>query len=180
MMNKGNVIDMTARRRAQVKGVESESKPAREEEPSTAVLDMTERRNEMLLQERRQVRRTILSEFIGAFAVIPGQGLCRVTIYDISENGVAFDLEQSAGHFEEGEEVAMRVYMNRTTYFPFVVQVQNIRDVTDEGMHRHGANFVKGTVNDLALHHFIKFIENVSASLRQDNGDVVMVSNLNE
>ena len=44
-------------------------------------------------------------------------------------------------------------------------------------MVRHGAGFVVGTINDVALHHFVHFIESVSASLETDNGDV-MVSSL--
>jgi hypothetical protein len=31
---------------------------------------MTERRNQILVEERRQVRRTILTEFVGAFIVL--------------------------------------------------------------------------------------------------------------
>jgi hypothetical protein len=50
--------------------------------------------------------------------------------------------------------------------------VTNGRAIEDEGVVRHGANFIKGSVNDVALHHFIKFIETVSASLKTDNGDV--------
>jgi hypothetical protein len=42
---------------------------------------------------------------------------------------------------------------------------------------RHGCGFVKDTVNEEALYHFVRFIETVSASLRTDAGDV-MVSNL--
>jgi hypothetical protein len=141
------------------------------------VVDMTGRRNEMLTQERRLVKRTILSEFVGAFAVVPEKGLQRVAIYDISETGVAFDLPAEDGAFNMGEEVAMRVYMNQHTYFPFIAQVHNVRRVIDEGVVRHGAGFVRGTINDVALHHFVRFIESVSASLETDHGDV-MVSSL--
>ena len=81
------------------------------------------------------------------------------------------------GKFQNGEEVAFRVYMNQQTYFPFVVKVTHLREIHEEGVYRHGANFVKGTVNDVALQHFVKFIETVSASLQTDHGDV-MVSNL--
>jgi hypothetical protein len=141
------------------------------------VLDMTTRRQEMLTHERRKVRRTILSEFIGAFIVIPGQGLQRVSIYDISEDGLAFDLDSEFGSFKAGEEVAMRVYLNNQTYFPFIATVANTREVPEEGVSRHGCGFVKGTMNDEALYHFVRFIETVSASLKTDGGDV-MVSNL--
>jgi hypothetical protein len=141
------------------------------------VFDMTDRRNEMLTQERRLVRRTILSEFIGAFVVVPTKGLQRVALHDISETGLAFDIVASVGAFNAGEEVAMRVYMNHQTYFPFIAQVHNVRLIEEEGVIRHGAGFVKGTINDVALHHFVGFIESVSASLETDHGDV-MVSSL--
>ena len=170
-MNKpNNVIDLKSRRR---KSGQVEDKGA----DSASVYDMTERRNEMLTHERRKVRRTILSEFIGAYVIVPERGLQKVTIFDISEDGIAVDLEIGDGKFQVGEEVSMRVYLNQQTYFPFTIKVANARVIPEEGVTRHGSHFVKGTVNDVALHHFVKFIETVSTSLRTDTGDV-MVSGL--
>jgi hypothetical protein len=163
-----NVIDMTQRLKKQPKSA------LKAKGPSAPVIDMTEKRNEILSQERRQVKRTLLSEFVGAFVLVPEKGLAKVTMYDISENGLAFDIEASAGHFQLFEEIAMRVYLNQQTYFPFIVKVQNVRAIVDENVNRHGANFVKGTINDEALHHFVKFIETVSASLQGDQGDIVV------
>ncbi len=170
MSIKSNVIDMTARRSTKIanKNLQTIDAP---------IVDMTERRNEILNQERRNVKRTILSEFIGACAVIPNQGLIKLMIYDISETGIAFDTTQETGQFKVGEEVAMRVYLNNQTYFPFTVKIANARSLADEGTFRHGGNFVTGTMNELALTHFVKFIETVSASLQRDSGDV-MVSGL--
>ncbi|MGE0529010.1 MAG: PilZ domain-containing protein [Bdellovibrionales bacterium] len=167
-----NVIDLT-RRLKKKSGKKTGNKSA----ASAPVIDMTEKRNEIISQERRQVRRTILSQFIGAFALVPRKGLLKVVLYDISEQGLAFDVDAEAGHFAMGEEIAMRVYLNHKTYFPFVVKVQNIRAILDDGTYRHGVNFVKDTINEVALHHFVRFIETVSASLEQDNGDMV-ASNL--
>jgi hypothetical protein len=164
-----NVIDISDR----LGRTKSEEKPT----GSAPVIDMVEKRNEIISSERRKVRRTILSEFIGACAVVPRKGLVKVTLHDISEQGMAFDVELSAGHFAAGEEVAMRVYLNHQTYFPFVVKVRNYRSMGDEKVFRHGVDFVKGTINDQALHHFVKFIETVSASLKTDQGDH-LVSNL--
>ncbi|MCB0362037.1 MAG: PilZ domain-containing protein [Bdellovibrionales bacterium] len=143
------------------------------------VVDMTERRHEQIQRDRRQVKRSLLTEFIGAFVVVPQRGLMKVALYDISENGLAFDIKSELGKFSLGEELAMRVYLNRQTYFPFFIRVRNVRQESDENVFRHGADFVKGAVNELALGHFVKFIETVSASLERDNGDV-MVSNLRE
>lgn len=144
---------------------------------NSEVHDITVMRQEMLSRDRRDVKRTILTEFIGAFVVVPEQGLLKAALYDISDNGLAFDLELQGGGFGVGDEVAMRVYLNHSTYFPFTIRVTNNRAIEEEGVVRHGANFVKGTVNDVALHHFIKFIENVSATLKTDTGDL-LVSNI--
>lgn len=165
-----NVINLKSRRPHETRtdSVASDAAP---------VLDMTERRNEMITHERRKVRRTILSEFIGAMVVIPARGLQRVSIYDISEDGIAFDLDLGAGQFSASEEVAIRIYLNNQTYFSFVICVANTRVVPEEGVARHGGHIVKGTLNDVALHHFVRFIETVSAFLQTDHGDV-MVSNL--
>lgn len=140
------------------------------------VIDMTEKRAEMIQQERRMVKRTILSDFIGAFVLVPRKGLLKVTLHDISDNGLAFDVPEVAGHFSVGEEVAMRVYLNHETYFPFVTTIQNVRKAEDENCFRHGANFVKDTINDEALHHFVRFIETVSAKLQTDDGDLQISS----
>ena len=123
------------------------------------------------------MKRTILTEFVGASIILPERGLMKVALYDISENGIAFDLDPSEGMFHDGDEVAVRVYLNHTTYFPFTVTISNSRLLDEEGVIRHGAHFLKETVNDVALHHFVKFIENVSATLKKDGGDV-LVSNI--
>lgn len=167
----GKVLDITSRLRSQ-NSLENErvTMPA-------DIHDITTARQEILSRDRRHVKRTILTEFVGAFVVLPEKGLLKAALYDISESGLAFDLELAEGGFQSGEEVAMRVYLNHSTYFPFTIRVTNGRAIEDEGVVRHGANFVKGSMNDVALHHFVKFIETVSASLKTDTGDV-LVSNI--
>jgi hypothetical protein len=172
---KAKIIDFVAKKKARSGSKQSRSRHVAAE--PVDVIDITERRAEAIQSEKRKVKRTILSEFIGTVVVVPSVGLQKVTIYDISEEGVAFDVPVEVGQFHKGEEVAMRVYLNKTTYFPFVVKIANLRPVLDEAIVRHGANFVKGTLNDEALHHFIRFIETVSTCLEQDGGDK-MVSNL--
>ncbi|KYG67333.1 hypothetical protein AZI86_10075 [Bdellovibrio bacteriovorus] len=162
----GKVLDITSRLKSQ-NSVENERVTT-----AADVHDITAARQEILSRDRRHVKRTILTEFVGAFVVLPEKGLLKAALYDISDSGLAFDLELLEGGFASGEEVAMRVYLNHSTYFPFTIRVTNARAIEDEGVVRHGANFIKGSVNDVALHHFIKFIETVSASLKTDSGDV--------
>lgn len=163
-----NVIDLTRRLKRQ------EPDHTHKNHVEAPIVDMTEKRQEIISKERREVKRTILSEFVGACVVVPEHGLKKVTLYDISENGLAFDIETDRGQFMVNEEIAMRVYLNHQTYFPFVMKVQNVRAIGDEGVFRHGGSFMKGTINDQALFHFVKFIETVSASLRKDAGDVMV------
>ncbi len=166
-----NIIDFKSR-------IKAKSKKSQNSKESANIVDISQIRSQTLDEERRKVKRTILTEFVAVHTLVPGVGLMKVSLFDINETGVAFDIEDNKGHFSVGEEVAMRVYLNAQTYFPFIVKVKNIREISDEGVHRHGCEFVKGTINDIALHHFIKFIETVSASLKQDRGDV-MVSKIN-
>jgi hypothetical protein len=178
MNRTSNVIDISKRRKDQKSERPEGDSSGPKSEFEASVVDMTERREAILSSERRQVKRTILSEFIAAFILVPEKGLQKVSIYDISADGIAFDLDLASGGLQEGEEVAMRVYLNQFTYFPFVVNIANVRAIASEGVTRHGCGFIKATVNEDALRHFVSFIETVSASLRTDHGDV-MVSGLN-
>ncbi len=168
-MQKNNVIELKMKKSTKSQKIDQQA-PA-------PILDMTERRNEMIQQERRKVKRTILSEFIGACIVVPQRGLLKVSLYDVSNSGVAFDLDSKFGQIAAGEEVAMRVYLNSQTYFPFIIKVKHNQFMDTDSAYRYGASFVGGTINNEALTHFVKFIETVSASLQTDHGDI-MVSNI--
>ena len=178
MGQQDNVINMQEFRNEEVVGSENEKATTREKITSVhPVLDMTERRATIINEERRQVKRTILNEFIGANVVVPERGLLKIALHDISVDGLAFDLEPDAGQFNVGDDIAVRVYMNQYTYFPFSVKVRNVRYIEDEGVYRHGSELLKGELNEKALFHFVSFLETVSASLSTDNGDVT-VSNI--
>lgn len=176
-MAKSNVINLNDRRKALRQETTSASVKKNAKKISEEIVDITEKRQEIISQERRQVKRTILTEFVGAFVVVPNLGLVKVAIYDISQDGISFDMEDGQGAFQKGEEVALRVYLNQNTYFPFLARVQNVRKIEEENVVRHGGAFGKDSLNAEALQHFVRFIETVSASLERDSGDV-MVSNL--
>lgn len=152
------------------------SKKTTESAPGEAatVQSISNIRKEMISEERRQVKRTLLTEFVGASMVIPGSGLVKVILNDISTAGVSFDVPNKYGKLELGDQVAVRVYLNHTTYFPLMVTVSNCRFIKEDGVHRHGAEFLEGTVNEKAIQHFIKFMETVSTSLKADLGDVLL------
>lgn len=171
----GNVIDFQSRKKSNEAIKNNKSFKAKSD--SAAIVDITEIRNEAVNEERRQAKRTLLTEFIGVHTILPGYGLFKVALYDINENGLSFDIENARGQFQVSEEIAMRVYVNHTTYFPFNVKIKNIRNISEDGVNRHGCEFIKGSINDDALKYFVKFLETVALSLRSDRGDV-LVSNI--
>lgn len=141
------------------------------------VLDISEKRQEMIRTERRRARRNILSEVVSAWVVVPKKGLLEVALYDISVDGLSFDCSWKQGQFRVGEMIAMRVYMNQKTYFSFTVEVQHVKNVKEENIFRHGTRLIKEPKSEPALYHFVKFIEAVSTALETDNGDMVASNN---
>jgi hypothetical protein len=167
MSTKSNVIDMTARRKAQLK---AEARGEKRERPAVLV-EFGARKKEMMTQERRKNRRTILSNFLGAFVILPEKGLKEVTLYDLSEGGVGFDLEATSGAFRIDEELAMRVYISKEIYVPFQVRVKNVREVKAENIFRHGTVLTSMGQGDEVMKSFVKFVESLSAHFKTDKGD---------
>jgi hypothetical protein len=175
MSSSDNVIDLQKHRAKKTKSTKKGVTNA----DLAPIVDITEKRQEMIAEEKRGVKRTLLTEFIGVHLVVPNKGLTKCALYDISENGCAFDMPPEYGVFPTGETVAMRVYLNHQTYFPFIVKISSVRPIEEEGIIRFGGAFLKDTINEQALFHFSKFIETVSAYLKTDHGDV-LVSNLGD
>lgn len=144
---------------------------------SQTPVNIEERRAADIAREKRKIKRTILTKFIGTHVIVPGAGLQKIALYDISETGLSFDIEAKYGQFMIKDEAKIRLYLSADSYVAFDISVANVRFLEDVGMYRHGGVFLKGGLNDDALFHFVKFIETVSVTLRKDTGDVI-VSNL--
>jgi hypothetical protein len=160
-----NIVHFKGRPKATDKTLKRPTKSS-----NAPIIDMTERRQEIITEERRKGRRTVLTSFIGAFCVVPRKGLMKVTLHDVSEEGLSFDVDMKSGQFPVGEEIAMRVYVSQESYFTISAKIQNVR-AEEEEVYRHGALFAKSSASDQAIHYFVKFIEHVSASLQHDTGD---------
>jgi PilZ domain len=161
------VIDIVSR----LKTVNQESVNKYQE--SAEVVDFLKTRQQILFHERRQVKRTILSEFMSSMVVLPELGLMKVMIHDISHDGVSFDMETEKGQFKIGEEISLRVYLNQKAYFPVQVVIKHVTEIPEEGICRHGAEYLKELDNNVALQHFVKFVESASIGLKSDLGDLM-------
>lgn len=139
-------------------------------------ISISELRRKILKKERRKVKRSFLRDFICLHAVVPEKGLLEIFLQDISTEGVAFDVDSKRGQFRKKEFVALRMYITSDTYFPFTVQIRYIRNISMGGIqvYRHGASFLKDSLNSKALLYFAKFIESSTTVLRKDTGDVMV------
>lgn len=141
------------------------------------VVNYAEQKRRLLFHERRQAKRTILTEFVSAMVVLPEKGLMKVDLYDISDEGISFDVDATQGQFKIDEEISIRVYLNHKTYFPMTVQVKHVTHEPIEGVIRHGTVFLRGaqleSSTDAALQYLIRFIETAGAQLRKDEGDLM-------
>lgn len=160
----GDIINLKSRRKEQEEGSV--------DLVQASVTDITNLREQQIDEDRREAKRTILDGFVGASVVVPGRGLLKVSIFDISKGGLSFDVDSESGHFHDQEEVAFRFYFNHKIYFPFVARITSHRHFLEEGVVRHGANFVTELSNTEALYSFIDFLEAVSSDLKMDKGDL--------
>ena len=76
----GKLIDLTTRLKTLAPSHESFAS-----EPSE-VLSYDEQKQKILFHERRQIKRTILTEFVSAMVVLPEKGLLKVAIFDIFQS----------------------------------------------------------------------------------------------
>lgn len=171
----GKLIDLTSR--LKTVATDRHGFTALSTNQNSEVVSYAEQKKRMLFHERRQAKRTILTEFVSAMIVLPERGLMKVDLYDISEEGISFDLEASQGQFKIDESISIRVYLNHKTYFPLTVQVKHVTHEPIEGVVRHGTVFLRGTqadtANDAALQYLIRFIETAGSQLRKDDGDLI-------
>lgn len=172
---KSNVIDMTSRRKEQL-GRREVGRGDGEILKIADIVDLTEKRQNLVKTERRKNRRTIVSEGFGGFVVVPERGLLEVNLFDIQKEGISFDSPIGAGKFREGQVIAMRIYINQTHYFPLNVEIKHITAQLDEGTNRHGTQFAKEAHSADAVDAFVKFVESVSPLLRFDSGDLKIPS----
>lgn len=138
------------------------------------VVNLSDEKQKILFHERRQVKRTILTELMSSFVVLPEKGLMKVDIHDISEEGISFDVENINGSFKIGEEITLRIYLNQKAYFPIQITIKHITPDAETETIRHGSAYLKNDDNNVALQHFVKFVESASMGLKKDLGDLMI------
>ena len=74
-------------------------------------------------RNRRQYQRVLMSNILGAFAVIDQKGLLEIDLVDISEEGIRFSMPKGYGMFRKGEKLAFRLYFSQDDYIPLIIKI---------------------------------------------------------
>ncbi len=113
-------------------------------------------------ERRRFKRRPVLDSF-SLFAVIPKKGGHRLTVYDLSDEGLLFDLDtegEAASDYplQSGEELELHLYLNQSLYLPLKLKVVRISE--ENSIRRIGAEIKdKGSKAYKAFQAFLQMLD---------------------
>lgn len=95
--------------------------------------------------DRRKARRRAILTTFSLFAMVPSKGPYRLTVHDLSDLGIGFDLDIEGEEgvpfpLQENESLEVRLYLNQSLYIPLPIQVKRIIP-QEEGIRRIGGEF---------------------------------------
>lgn len=93
-------------------------------------------------QERRRSKRRPILDSFSLFCVVPKKGVHRLTVHDLSDLGIGFDLDIEGENFDEfpiklKEKLEIQLYLNQSLYLNLEGNVARLED--DKGIRRVGA-----------------------------------------
>lgn len=94
--------------------------------------------------DRRRARRRPILESFSLFIVVPKKGVHRLSVHDLSEVGMGFDLDtegESVADFplKTGDLIEVRFYLNQSLYLPLALEVARVDERA--GVRKVGAAF---------------------------------------
>jgi hypothetical protein len=120
-------------------------------------------------ERRRSKRREILSTF-SLFVVVPRKGPHRLTVHDLSEDGIGFDLDiEEEADTSSGDglpaklqnsKLDVHLYLNQSFYLPLRASIKRVED-RKKTIRRLGAEFTER--QDPAYRGLIAFIAMLDA-----------------
>jgi hypothetical protein len=122
-------------------------------------------------EKRKFKRRPILSTFSMA-VVIPKKGGHRLTVHDVSDQGLGFDFDlegESQADFplKSGEVLDVELYLNQSLYIPLKVKV--IRLTQKDSVRQVGAELTeKSTPQHKALVSFLNMLDQITEVAKID------------
>ena len=120
-------------------------------------------------ERRRTGRREILESF--SFSVmLPKKGDYRLPVYDVSELGMAFDLDMEGEELSQfpvsaGETLDLNFYLNQTLYIPLSVRIVRIHEI--EGKRKIGSEMAETESKYYQAYcSFVELLDKIIGALR--------------
>lgn len=115
-------------------------------------------------QERRKVRRRPILATFSVFCVVPRKGVHRLPIHDVSEQGIAFDLDTEGEDLQDfrvttGETLDVQFYLNQSLFLPLSVKVIRVED--GPAVRKVGAELIPGGKGHEAFLSFVAMLDAV-------------------
>jgi hypothetical protein len=123
------------------------------------------------IERRRARRRPILATF-SVHLVIPKKGLYKLTVHDLSELGIGFDIDvegESAADFPVaiGNVIETRLYLNQSLFIPLSIRVARVEE--QRIVRRVGAEFQNQLSTDFkAFLALLSFLDHMADALQVD------------
>ncbi|OFZ19979.1 MAG: hypothetical protein A2X94_11480 [Bdellovibrionales bacterium GWB1_55_8] len=110
--------------------------------------------------ERRKTRRRPVLETFSIFVVIPRKGFHRLRIFDLSEDGIGFELDTDGESHDDfsvtqGQVLDVRLYLNQSLFLPIGVELVRVDEA--HATRRIGGRF--SDKNSKAYAAFVSFLE---------------------
>ncbi|MCM2324734.1 MAG: PilZ domain-containing protein [Oligoflexia bacterium] len=121
-------------------------------------------------ERRRSRRRTVLSTF-SLFVVIPKKGFHRLSIRDVSDQGIGFELDvegESPQDFpvSTGEELSLNFYLNQSLYLQLKGKVVRLESLPS-GLRTLGVEFVDPAAPGMkAYRSFLQMLDEIIDSAK--------------
>lgn len=139
------------------------------------VVDFNEVRTRKMEEKRRKTERIFFRQLLGIYSVVgEGGGMRPIEIVDVSEEGLAFQVQYRAGdHWPQGEkDLVIRLYFSQDTYVPVHLKVQNSRPCVEEGVRytRYGCLVDQTVSSSEAYLGFVRFLKAYAEHAHKDTG----------
>ncbi len=131
----------------------------------TQVIELSQIREQRLIEKRKNTERVFLQHLISVYSVIHQNKMIPIDLIEISENGCSFKVTHNQENLEDlkikKSTISIRLYFTQTAYLEIKVQILNSTYlIKDRGQSiRYGCSIDKELKSYTAYQAFVRFMK---------------------